>query len=217
MKTIHFLYLITAVALVLSSCSVDSIKASTDITVQERVLNTFNAVKASNDIEVVINKGDEQLVQVTTSSNIQDKVTTTVKNGTLFINMNKSVRKLKELRVDITIPEISKITLSADCFGNLSGFENMDSFSVSLSSDSYLLLSGSSTNLNINASSDARLEAFNFKAQNCNVVCSSDANVSITCQNNLNGSVSSDASIYYKGNPKINVQTNSDGALINTN
>lgn len=217
MKTIRFFYFLFAFALVLSSCTVDSIKASSDITIEERILSSFNAIKVSNDIEVVVNKGNQQFVEVTTSRNIQNNLTTKVKNGTLYIKMDKSVRKLKELRVDITTPELLKVTLSSDSFGNISGFENMDTFNASISSDAFLILSGSANNLSINASSDARVDAFNFEGQICNVNCSSDASVSITCLSSLNGSISSDASVYYKGNPSINVQTNSDGALINAN
>ncbi|TYA74162.1 head GIN domain-containing protein [Seonamhaeicola marinus] len=217
MKTIHIFYLLGALVLLLSSCSIDLIKASSDITSEERVVTSFNAVKASNDIEVVIKKGNTHTVEVTTSHNLQEHVKTSVKNGVLYLELDKIVRKLKELRVDITMPEISKITLSSDAFGNVTGFENMDSFNVTVSSDAFLLLSGSSNNMNIKASSDARIEAFDFKTQNCNVACSSDASVSITCLNALNGSVSSDGSLYYKGTPSINVQTNSDGVLINAN
>lgn len=217
MKTIHIFYLLSAFALFVSSCSIDSIRASSDITSETRTVNTFNAVKVSNDIEVIIRKENNQTVNVTTSKNLQEHLTTKVKNGILYIALKKSVRKLKELRVDITMPELSKISLSSDAFGNVSGFNNIDNFAVNISSDAYLLLSGSSNNLSINASSDASVEAFKFQTQNCNVNCSSDANVSIYCLNALNGSISSDASVYYKGAPSINVQTNSDGSLINAN
>ncbi len=217
MKKKYFLSLVAMFLLLLTSCSLDSIEASSDITVEERVVPSFSAIKASNDIEVVITKGNEQKVDVTTSRNVQERVTTNVIDGVLYIELNKLVRKLKELRVDITIPEISKITLTSDAFGHVSGFENIQALDVNMSSDAHLLLSGSSNSLNINANSDASIDAFGFEALNCTVNCSSDASASITCLNALNGSISSDASVFYKGNPTIDVQTSTDGTLINAN
>lgn len=217
MKTMHLFYLVCAIGLVVSSCSVESIKASNNIVTEERVLENFNEVDVSSDIEVIIKQGAEQSLKVTTSDNIINNVTTRVDNGKLTARLSGNIRRLGELKLEITIPTISRLILSADSFGSCTGFENLDTFRLNVSSDAFIMLSGSANSMNIDASSDGKIEAFDFTTNTCNVNCSSDASVSITCLQELTGAVSSDAVVFYKGNPTVNVSISSDGAVINSN
>ncbi|GAB1856467.1 head GIN domain-containing protein [Flavobacteriaceae bacterium MHTCC 0001] len=217
MKTVHICYLVCAIGLILSSCSADSIKASNNIISEERVLARFIEVNVANDIEVIIKQGPEQSVKVTTSDNIINNVTTSVNNGRLTARLTGNIRRLDVLKLEITIPAITRLELSADSFGSCTGFENLDTFRLNVSSDASIKLSGSANSMNIDASSDGKIEAFDFITNKCNVNCSSDASIAITCTNALSGSVSSDGVVFYKGNPTVNVSTSSDGAVINSN
>ncbi|MEW4922356.1 DUF2807 domain-containing protein [Algibacter sp. 2305UL17-15] len=218
MKTNHLFYLILTLSLTLASCSLDVVIASDDIISEERVLSNFDEIDVSSDMEVIIKQGLTQSVKVTTSNNLQNKVTTRVNNRKLTARINGSITRLKVLRLEITMPTITRLELSADSFGTLSGFENLDTFRLKVSSDASIdLTSGSAKSMTIEASSDAKIEGFDFKVNTCNVNCSSDASISITCLDALSGSVSSDGVLFYKGNPRINVTTSSDGAVINSN
>ncbi|GGD17069.1 head GIN domain-containing protein [Hyunsoonleella pacifica] len=217
MKTHYLFYFVFTFCITLTSCSIDDIKASNNIVTEERVLSDFNEIDISSDIEVVVKQGPSQSVKVTTSDNIQDNVTTRVNNGKLTARLTGNIRRLDVLRIEIVIPTISSLRMSADSFGTLSGFENLDSFRLNVSSDAFITLSGTANSMNIDASSDARIEGFDFETKTCNINCSSDATVSITCTDALSGSVSSDGIIFYKGNPSVNVSTSSDGAIINSN
>lgn len=217
MKTQYILYLLLAFCMGLTSCSVDSIKASDTIVSEERMVSNFNEVDVSSDIEVVIKYGAQQSVKITTSDNIIKNVTTSVSNGRLVARLSGNIRRLTELKLEITIPTISRLILSADSFGSCTGFENLETFQLNVSSDAFIMLSGSANSMNIDASSDAKVEGFDFETKTCNINCSSDATVSITCTDALSGSVSSDGIIFYKGNPTVNVSISSDGAVINSN
>jgi len=218
MKTHHLFYLILTLTFSLTSCSLDVVIASDDIVTEERVLSSFNEVDISNDMEVIIKQGAIQSVKVTTSDNLLNKITTRVSNGKLTARVNGSISRLNVLRIEITMSNITRLELSADSFGTLSGFENLDAFRLKVSSDSFItLLSSSSNSINIDASSDAKVEGFDFETKTCNVNCSSDASVSITCTEALTGSVSNDGVVFYKGNPTVSVATSSDGSVVNSN
>ncbi len=217
MKTIHVIYMVFAFTILLSSCSVESIKASNTIITEERTLTNFSEVQISNDIEVVIKKGTEHSVKITTSDNIIEQVRTRVENGRLIASLSGNIRRLHELKLDIVMPNLTSLELLADSYGVCSGFENLETLQVKVSSDAFIRLTGSANSVNIDASSDAKIEGFNFIANTCNVNCSSDASVAIHCLEELQGNVSSDAVVFYKGNPIVNVSTSSDGAVINTN
>jgi hypothetical protein len=218
MKATHYLvYLLLVLVPTLSSCAVDDIKASNNIVTEERILTSFNEIDVSSDMEIIIKQGAEQTVKVITSDNILKNVTTKVSNGKLTARLIGNIRKLNVIRLEITMPTITRLTLSADSFGNLSGFENLDTFRLHASSDSFIKLSGYTNSMDINASSDARIEAFNFQTKRCHVNCSSDASISITCTETLSGTVSSDAVVFYKGNPAVNVSTQNGGAVIHSN
>jgi len=218
MKTKHSIYLMLTFILSLTSCSLDVVIASDDIVTEERVLSSFNEINVSSDMEVVILQGSKQSVKVTTSDNLQKKVTTKVSKGKLTAKLNGSISKLNVLRLEITIPTITRLELSSDSFGTLSGFEDLETFRLKLSSDSSItLVSGSAKSMDIDAGSDSKVEGFDFETNTCAVNCSSDASVSITCLDALSGSVSSDAVLFYKGNPTLDVTTTSDGSVINSN
>lgn len=217
MKTHYLFYLVISFSLVLTSCSIDDIRASNNIVSEDRILADFNEVDVSHDMEVVIKQGAVQSVKVTTSDNIQDNVTTRVSNGKLTARLSGNIRRLDVLRLEITMPTISRLDISADSFGSLRGFENLDAFRLNVSSDAFISLSGSANSMDIDASGDAKIEGFDFQTKTCNVDCSSDASISITCTEALTGSVSSDGVIFYKGNPTVNVSTSSDGSVINSN
>ncbi len=217
MKTQYLFCFLIAFSFAITSCSIDDIKASNNIVSEERILADFNEIDISHDMEVVIKQGPVQFVKVTTSDNIQDNVTTRVDNGKLTARLTGNIRRLDVLRLEITIPTISRLELSADSFGTLSGFENLDAFRLKISSDAFITLSGSANSMDIDASSDAKIQGFDFQTKTCNVNCSSDASVSITCTEALSGSATSDAVIFYKGSPTVNVSTSSDGSVINSN
>lgn len=217
MKTNFLLYIVFTFCATITSCSVDAIKASNNIITEERVVSNFNEIDISSDIEVDIKQGSVQSVKVTTSDNIQHNVTTVVSNGKLTARLTGSIKRLDVLKLEITLPAISRLYLSADSFGTLSGFENLDSFRLNISSDASIILSGSANSMHIDASSDAKVEGFNFETKTCNVNCSSDATVSILCSEALSGSATSDAVIFYKGHPTVNVSTSNDGTVINSN
>ncbi|MGC6431167.1 MAG: head GIN domain-containing protein [Jejuia sp.] len=217
MKTQYLAYVIIATCIILTSCSLDVVIASDDITTEERVLSNFNEVEVSNDIQIVLLRGATQSVKVTTSDNLQNRVITTVTNGKLSARLSGNISGVDVLRVEITMPMIRSLKLSSDSYGTFSGFENLDAFRLDVSSDAFITLSGSATSMNIDASSDARVEGFDFQTKTCNINCSSDATVSITCTEVLTGSATSDAIIFYKGTPELNVSTSSDGAVIDSN
>ena len=202
-----------------ASCSLDVNIDSDKIITEDRILKIFNEVDVANDIEVIIKQGPIQSVKVTTRDDFQKKVITTVSGGKLTARINDNlVRNLNTLRLEITMPKITRLELASDSFGTLSGFENLDTFRVKASSDATIsLLSGSSNSMDIDASSDAKIEGFNFRTKACNVKCASDASVSITCSETLSGSVSSDAVLFYRGNPTVTVSTTGDGSVINSN
>lgn len=218
MKAQYLFYLILTLSLTLTSCSLDVVIASDDIITEERIVSSFDEIAVSSDMEVIIKQGPTQSVKVTTSNNLQSKVTTRVSNRKLTARLTGNIKRLDVLRLEITIPTITRLELSADSFGTLSGFENLDTFRLNVSSDSSItIVSGSAKSVDIDASSDAKVEAFDFKTNTCNVNCSSDASISITCLDALSGSVSSDGVLFYKGNPTLNVSTSSDGSVINSN
>ncbi|MFD2725791.1 GIN domain-containing protein [Hyunsoonleella rubra] len=217
MKTQYAICLFLAYGILLNSCSIDGIKASNNIITEERTLANFDEVDVSDDMEVIIKQGELQSVKVTTSDNIIYNVTTRVDSGKLVARLKGNIRRLNVMRLEITMPTINRLSLSADSFGRLSGFENLDTFRVRVSSDAFISLSGSALSMDIDASSDAKIEGFDFQTKTCNVDCSSDASISITCADALTGSVSSDGVLFYRGNPTVNVSTSSDGAVINSN
>ncbi len=179
-----------------------------------RNLNTFDKIDVADGIEIVVNKGNTQSVQVFTDEAALPNVSTTVSNGTLTARVTGSV-EVDELRIEIHLPSVSEITMDEGSSGTLSGFENLPHLSLNLSNGASFDISGSANTLDAVVSDAASLEGLGFVVSECNATVSSASQMSIFCTSNLSGSVSWVSRLSYKGNPEVNVAVSSFGQLVN--
>lgn len=110
--------LLLAVALLLGACAKDTapdcFKRNGKTVTETRFPGQFNKVRVTDKIEVVIHRGAQCMVQVTTGDALQRKIRTVVENGELLIedkNRCGFVRGYKhQIRVHVTLPYIALAT-----------------------------------------------------------------------------------------------------------
>jgi len=169
---------------IFSGCSLVHLHGSGRIVSEVRSVYDFTGVVLDGAGNVNIHSSESFSVLVTTDSNLQEYVTTKVRNGILYIDEN-SFRGFHptKLVIDVYLPELTCVKLRGAGNikvndGNISDFE--------------IVLSGA-----------GNIDAKNFEAENVSIILSGAGDIKTWATDSLTGKLSGVGSIMYRGDPPI--------------
>lgn len=145
MKRNFFIVLfITAILFFVQSCSDGLFCENGDGPIVEKELSlpSIDGIDLAGSFDVVLVQGNEQRITAIGHQNIIDELRTSVKDGIWKIDLKNGCFNNFSLRIEITLPEISKLGLSGS--GNLvtSGFDNVENLVVILDGSGNLSSNG---------------------------------------------------------------------------
>ncbi|WKV13669.1 head GIN domain-containing protein [Marivirga harenae] len=181
--------LVLGLVMILFACQAQSQESET------RSLSDFTSVSSSQSIRVILKKGDEAKVDVSTTGDLED-VITEVKGGNLKIEM-ESNKMFRNIEVEVTVY-----------------FQELESLKASSSSRMTSEDLIETSNIDIRGSSSARMD-LNVKATNIEVSGSSSARISVEAEaNNIESQVSSSCRFTLSGNAEnFEAQVSSSGRI----
>lgn len=229
MKPIN-LIVISITALLLGSCNINinnGEKGNGNVVTQERNLaEDFTEIRGSAGLDVYLTQGNENKIVVEADENLQQYITTDIKNGKLHITTSSNIGRSKAKKVYVTFKQLNNIEASsgADVIGNSviksknlslrssSGADlTVEVFSQELviksSSGSEVAVSGKSSILKADASSGSEIDAEDLYVASCNAEASSGAEITVNVKDKLETNASSGGNINYYGNP-VSVNSN---------
>lgn len=160
-------------------------KSTEPIVTQERTVSNFTGVSHETIGDVKIHFAADYKVTVTVAGDLQKFITTEVHDGILKIDMlsdtGSGSRIFKGLTIDVYMPELKKIELSAP------GDIYVDEGKVS--------------NLDISVSGVGTIHAQKCEAENVNVTLSGLGTVKVWAAKYLHAALLGRGKIKYKGNP----------------
>jgi len=215
------------------SCMITTGKTGNgNVTLENRPVSEFSAIKSSAGISVLISQGNKNEIVVETDENLQEYIETTVENHVLKIYPSTSIRRSKALKVHVTFQNIENLSASsASSIRSVSEFksrnlsvktssgakmildvlsENLD---VSASSGSNITISGQALNLNAQSSSGSAIKAKNLQTSHCIAKASSGSDIYVNVKDELEASASSGADIRFSGNPRVSTKESSGGSI----
>ena len=220
MKTIKYSTLI--LILIISSCSKDdddsilgSITGSNNTVTISRELPAFNKIHIEGDLTINIQQDSTQEVAINVNYNLQDIIITNVDNNTLFVSLRNGSYKNTTFELNIQMPFLQEFQMNDDTQGKIDFV--LDQLDIKINNSAQLELIGSSESLNINLGDDSRIDGFLFATKSLGANLQDDSELSISCNSELNGSVSDESILRYKGSPVINATTSVSGEIINAN
>ena len=202
-----------------------------------RALPDFNSVDMTTAGKVFISTGAEQQVSVTVDDNIAEYITTTVRNGKLYIGTKPDMSLSNmNLTVNLTMTDLNELVASSagsiigknrfeaqdirlilSSAGNIWLELESDCIYSNLSSAGNLFLSGKAREHNIIVSSAGNLYAFDLMTETTKITLSSAGNAEVYVTQLLEATLSSIGSLYYKGHPTIYKNLSSKGKVIDKN
>jgi len=197
-------------SLALSSTGCHGLAGNGQVISQSRSLSGFTHVENRTSLAVNVTQGAGFSVMVTTDSNLQSEVGTTVNGDTLYVDNPEEIDPTS-LDIEVTMPMIQGAALSGtgtldvtsaqesgavdvavSSTGRLTFAGASPSMTAEVSSTGELILNGSATMLQASVSAPGHLDALALVAQNATLSLSStgelDAQVEVTVSFDLSGS-----------------------------
>ena len=239
-KQLNFLFIISCMLFVSCDDGFDCFKSTGKTVTEQRVLQAFNKIDLSDNVDLKIEYGSLNAYSVTAGKNLIDNITTEVKNGTLTIRnknecnwvrsfKNKFVVKLTlDTLVGIDFSGVGDIdfvnTFLADSF-RIEVFDGWGDIDLKYKGKSLRLVHHiGGVNFRVTGEAD---DFYLYLADNAQADCSeistrinqvwsiSTGNCRINVTEKLNARLSYIGNVYYKGNPSLIESTiESTGKLI---
>lgn len=210
--------------LLLLGCSLSifaqGIKGNGNIVRESRSIKGFTGVEANGVFHVHLTQGSSFSVEVETDENIMPHVTTKVKGNTLVLKTEKSIRKVNELTVFITLPELDHVEVSGagEVVGEstfytdhmrigLSGAGEIDlavnsaELTADLSGASELNLSGKADFATYELSGASDVDAGDLMSENGLVDLSGSSHLEVHLTKSMHVQASGASSVVCHGNP----------------
>jgi len=178
-----------------SGCSLAHLHGSGRIVSEERSVYDFTGVVLDGAGNVNIHYSDYFTVLVTTDKNIQDNITTKVRDGFLYIDESsfRSIHPTK-LTIDVYMPVLTSVKLRGA--GNIKVNDGGGS-------DFEIILSGA-----------GNIDARNFEAENVSIILSGAGDIKTWATDSITGKLSGVGSIMYRGDPPVkNIQKTGVGNI----
>lgn len=238
MKSIAKIIILLLVIISTTSCVLRGKKGNSHVTSEERTPNSsFDGIKVSQGINLVLTQGSDEKITVETDENLQDILITKVNNNHILeVYFDRQVRKASTKNVYVTAKNINLLSTSSGA--SLTSDDVINSESVQLksssgsnirveiisndvssssSSGSSIKIIGKISNFSAKASSGSTIRANRLEASEVEAKASSGASIEVNASEILVATASSGGSINFEGTPKKLVKNTSSGGSINKN
>jgi len=179
----------------------DCIDGSGDLVTESRDLEEFTRIKLSGSMDLYVNVGRDQEVQLTFDDNLIDLIETEVRGKTLKIWSEESYSCSRGCRIDISVPSLETVQLSGS--GDIEIYDlSGDMFEYTVSGSGDLQVSGEVAEVEIKVSGSGDVDARDLKAADVYVRVSGSGDVRVFASESFDGKVSGSGDITFYGDPE---------------
>ena len=212
------LFIVVAVASMLTSCTKDIVEGNGSVVTAERTVSNFSGVDVSGANKVFVSYAPQITVTLKGYSNLVSHYKTEVNDGKLHLHYDNDVAVRNDnLEVYITMPSFNALSLSGSCSINATGdFENTPSLSVSTSGNGKISIEKLSTDAyTVSSSGNSDITTLGVEAKTARVEISGSSAVTLSVQSKLDVHISGNGKVSYKGDPsEVNTDISGNGEVI---
>jgi len=209
----------------------NTIKPSDIVISEERQVSGFNGINMSTFGQILLTQGESESLNIKGSNNIVPVIKTTVRNGVLFIEKDKSINITgmnsdNVLVFTITVKDLTSLTISGAGeveMGSLSttGLDvtmsgagqfqldqlTAESVNINLSGVGGVNVAGEVKQATIEISGTGNVSAPDLKCQTAEVNIPGLGDATVWVTDMLSGNISGSGSVSYYGDPETNTET----------
>jgi hypothetical protein len=216
-----------------------TIKGDGNLTKETRAVAGFSSLSSHGPVNVKIEKGQSNQIEIEADENILPYIETKVENGKLIIQTKKNVnlKTTSKMVVHVSMTTIKSLQLSGsgniETTGNFNGGERSQimlsgSGNINFSSGAFkdvdfaisgsgniVAKGGSADNVSVSVSGSGNIYVSDIAAKNVEVKISGSGNVKVLADKSLTAKISGSGNVFYKGSAKnISSKVAGSGKLI---
>ncbi len=198
-----------------------TIKGNGKIKTEVRQVSGFNRVVVQGQVELYLSQETTENVKIESEENLVSLFKTSVSDSTLYVFV-PSVKKALKLNVTVAFKDLKQVVLLNEVTLNSEKVSNFDEIeficgdasklnfefkarkcTLKVSDSGNASLRGYTEYLTINASDETEVNAFDLQSDDCTVVGSGYAEISVNAKKKLGVTISGNSNLYYMGEAKI--------------
>jgi len=233
-----FLLLSASLLFISTACAQwgsEKVRGNGNMVTNSRDVGSYEGVQLVGSLNVELISGNEGNIKVQAESNLQEHITTEVKNGKLRISTKEgfNLNPKDEILIIVPVESIEEVSVtgSGDIWtkdqlkassmkvqvtgsGDLKLDLEVKDLKGMVTGSGDIELKGKSQNFECTVTGSGDFEAYNLRAENVEARVSGSGDIMVYAGKTLKASVSGSGDIVYKGNPeKQDFKTNGSGSV----
>lgn len=210
-----------------------TIKGNDKIKTDVRMVSGFSKLVVQGQADLYLTQEPTENVKIEADENLLELFQTSVNNGVLYVIVPTNIKKLRQITISVAYRDLKQIILMNEVelksdrpnnfdeidiiCGNSSkvNFEFMaKSAHIRAMDFSSVSLRGYTENLLVESSDDTEFNAFDLQSDNCTVVGSGYAEISVNVKKSISIVMSGNSNLYLLGEPAISQRIFNSTGLI---
>ena len=176
-------------------------------------LESFDSLKVSGSMKVLVRTGEQQSVILTTDDNLLDSVKAEVQGNQLALRFSTPVSSKTGLKLDITVPVLKKLSIYGSADVKLEELDT-DSLEVRISGAASLQASGSARSFSSRISGAGKIKAGELIAEEVTLKISGAGKADVHAAETLTVRITGAGHVSCAGNPgRVNKHISGAGKL----
>ncbi len=168
---------------------------------ETRKVDAFEKISVHGSMDCEVTVGPAQKVEVIGDDNIVPHVETRVEDGTLHIDLRKSVNTKSNLVVKVEVPSLSAYSIAGSGDGRITGIRASE-FAASISGSGDIQGSGSSDSITASIAGSGDIDLSKVAAKRATASISGSGDISLHAADSLKASIAGSGDIECFGGPK---------------
>lgn len=218
--------------LILASCEMYEDEGSLQYEEETYSITDFDRIEMGDAFIVRVEQGDFFSVSVRGDRRNIDDLEVRKSGSTLLVYFDEYENRQHETYIDIVMPSLAGATLSGATESTITGFENGDTFTLSLSGASInqtdidaekvmltlsgasvATLSGNGKDLHAEVSGASTLKAYNFPVQTAYINASGASTGKVTAEEHLQAIATGASTVVYRGNALVESEASGGSSI----
>ncbi len=201
----------------------DKVKGNGEVVTKNRSVGDYDGVQLVGSMNVVLVAGNEGELTIEAESNLQEYITTEVRNNVLKISHDDDVNlhPTKEIKITVPFRDLSEVSLtgSGDIWND--DVIKADNFEMQVTGSGDIMLNldvrdlegqitgsgdikvkGRAQNFECKVTGSGDFKAFDLRAENVEARISGSGDIQVNAAESLKASIGGSGDVVYKGNPK---------------
>lgn len=209
-----------------------NIKGSKHVVREVRESRSFDKIRSSRSIRVIVSEGNSHSLEVEADDNILPYIKTEIKNNTLSVYLPNDiqVRSYKAMNVYVSTPALSALhattssQIESDSYWNVEDLSirattsavvqlnvTAQKINVDITTSAQVILSGKTDNLETRMTTSSSLQAEKLIAENVKISGTTSSSASVFATNQLKYALTTSAVVAYSGEAYVTAKASSGG------